>query len=291
MARRPTTGSWLWFFLFVVLACVPSVYMAWFWFVEQERGRQSESWPAVDGVFERAGVKGGSESTRHASYRYTVDGKTYQGYRAGFAYKEAPPIDPGAAVKVYVDPADPTMSVLVPGESDKRWPLGVGVGLTVFLALFAAARWPVMSPTYSSRRSSWLPFLVSSGVLLGACAILGLWALEQLRGRDSLSWPSVAGVMKYPGGKSTDVEYWYEVDGRRYRGDRVRFAWTRKNGYDREQEIRVFVNPADPKDAVLYPGTNWAFGIPLFVAAWAVIAGFLTWASWPPWETESRTSA
>jgi hypothetical protein len=286
MGRTATAvGRWLFFLVFVALTCAPLAHMYWFWFVEQERGRQAESWPTVDGVFVRAGVEGATDSRRHASYTYTVDGRTYEGFREGFAYKEGTPIDVGARIQVYVDPADPTMSVLFPGESDARWPLYVDGGLTVVLLLFAVSRWPVVPRTLSSRQSNALPFTVSFLVMLGACAILGYWVLELQRGQAALSWPTVPGVLEQAGGKQTSEVYRYEVGGRKYRSQRVRFAWGRKHGYATGQEIRVFVNPADPKDAVLYPGRNWSPVIPLFVLFWLVVAAGLTWATWPPWGT------
>ena len=276
-------------FLFLVAGiCALLAHAGWFWFVEKERARQSASWPAVDGVFERHSVPGALDSRRHASYRYAVGGKGYQGRREGFAYKDGPLFEAGAAVKVYVDPDDPSNSVLYPGESDKVWPLGTGAGLSGFLTLFAWAHrpWPrgrrLMSGGFERERN-WLPFLASFLVMVAALSILGLWVRELHRGSLSESWPPVSGVIQQAGGKRTPTIYRYEVAGREYRGERVRFAWGRKHPYGAGAAITVHVNPEDPKDAVLYPGPNWSPWIPLFVGFWLVLTTALSWAFWPPW--------
>lgn len=280
--------SWGLFLSLVAGICALLAHAAWFWFVEQERARQSASWPAVDGVFERRSVPGALDSRRHAAYRYVVEGKSYQGFREGFAYKDGPLFDAGATVKVYVDPADPSSSVLYPGESDKRWPLGVGAGLSVFLALFAWARrpWPrgrrLMTGGHEGE-TNWLPFGVSFLVMGATAWILGFWVMDLQRGRLAESWPPVAGTMQMPGGKKTGTVYRYEVEGREYRGERVRFGWGTKHPYGAGQAITVYVNPEDPKDAVLLPGPNWSPWLPLFVGFWLVLTAGLSWAFWPPW--------
>jgi hypothetical protein len=289
-SRAEAIVNWGVFLFLVAGICALLAHAAWFWFVEQERARQSASWPAVDGVFERHSVPGALDSRRHASYRYVVDGKSYQGRREGFAYKDGPLFEAGAAVKVYVDPDDPSNSVLYPGESDKVWPLGTGAGVSAFLALFAWAHrpWPrgrrLMTGGYEGQ-TNWLPFLASFTVMVAALWILGLWVRELHRGRLSESWPAVAGTMQKPGGRQTAAVYRYEVAGREYRGERVRFAWGRKHPYGAGEAITVYVNPADPKDSVLVPGPNWAPWLPLFVAAWLLISSVLVWAAWPPWST------
>lgn len=286
--RAPAPLRWIFFLALVALICGLVVHAAWFWFVEQERARASASWPAVDGVFERRSVPGALDSRRHAAYTYAVDGKTYKGFREGFAYKDGPLFDPGAAIKVYVDPGDPSSSVLYPGESDKFWPVGTGAGLSALLALFAWAHrpWPrgeaLMSGGYRGE-TNWLPFLVTFLLMSGCWVFFGLWAREQHRGRLAESWPAVAGTIQQAGGRKTQTIYRYEVDGRAYRGQRVRFAWGSKHPYGAGQAVTVHVNPDDPTDAVLYPGPNWSPWLPLFVGFWLVLTSLLCWASWPPW--------
>jgi len=295
--RAPAPLRWIFFLALIALISGLVVHAAWFWFVEQERARVSASWPAVDGMFERRSVPGALDSRRHAAYTYAVGGKTYRGFREGFAYKDGPLFDPGAAVKVYFDPADPSESALYPGESDKRWPIGVAAGLGLFLSLFAWAHrpWPrgeaLMSGGYRGE-TNWLPFIVTF-LLMAACWVFfGWWAREQHRGRLAESWPAVAGTIQQAGGKKTHTIYRYEVDGRAYRGQRVRFAWGSKHPYGAGQAITVHVNPDDPADAVLYPGTNWSPWLPLFVGFWLVLTSLLCWASWPPWgRAGSRTSS
>jgi hypothetical protein len=292
MARRRSRVeaifNWGLFLFLLAGICALLAHAAWFWFMEKERARQSASWPAVEGVFERHSVPGALDSRRHAAYRYVVDGKSYPGRREGFAYKDGPLFEAGAAVKVYVDPDDPSNSVLYPGESDKIWPLGTAAGVSVFLALFAWAHrpWPrgrrLMTGGYE-RETNWLPFLASFLVMVATWAFIGSWVRELHRGRLSESWPAVAGIMQQAGGKHTATIYRYEVDGRPYRGERVRFGWGSKHPYGAGAAITVYVNPEDPKDTVLYPGPNWSPWLPLFVGFWLVLTTGLSWALWPPW--------
>jgi hypothetical protein len=204
--RAPAPLRWIFFLTLLGLIAALFAHAAWFWFVEQERARASASWPAVDGVFERRSVPDALDSRRRAAYRYVVDGKTYQGFREGFAYKDGPLFDPGAAVKVYYDPADPSESVLYPGESDKRWPLGVAAGLSVFLGLFAWAHrpWPrgeaLISGGYRGE-TNWLPFIVCFLLVAASLTFFGFWAREQYRGRLAESWPAVAATIQQAGGK------------------------------------------------------------------------------------------
>jgi hypothetical protein len=301
--RAPAPLRWLFFMVLMGIIVALWVHAAWFWFPERERAHASGSWPSVDGVFERRPVANALDSSRYAAYRYVVDGKTYQGFREGFAYKDGPLFDPGAAIKVYVDPNDPASSVLYPGESDKFWPVGTAAGLSVLLGLFAWGHrpWPrgkaLISGGYRGE-TNWLPFIVCFLVMAGSWVFLGFWAREQLRGRQSESWPAVAGTIQQAGSTNPRASYKlstiyrYEVDGRAYRGERVRFAWGSRNPYDKGQAVTVYVNPADPTDAVLYPGTNWSPWWPLFIGFWLVLGSVLCWVFWPPWGKEkARASA
>ncbi len=295
--RAPAPLRWLFFLVVVGLIAAVFVHAAWFWFPERERARASGTWPSVDGVFERRAVANALDSRRHAAYRYVVAGKTYQGFRESFAYKEGPLFDPGAAIKVYYDPANPAESVLYPGESDAVWPLFRAAGLAAFLGLFAWAYrpWPrgeaLISGGYRGE-TNWLPFIVCFLIMAGSLVFFAFWAREQLRGRQSESWPAVAGTIQQAGGKSSHTIYRYEIDGRAYRGQRVRFAWNGKNPHGAGQAVTVYVNPDDPKDAVLYPGTNWSPWLPLFAGFWLVLSSLLCWAFWPPWgKDKPRASA
>ena len=133
------------------------------------------------------------------------------------------------------------------------------------------------------KQSNWVPWTVSFLVCLGSCGMVGHWLMEIVRGRESRTWPSVAGVLDNVGATRRGSSYRYEVDGRQYRSNRVRFAWGRKHDYRQGDTIRVYVNPNDPGDAVLYPQPHLMPGIPLFFGFWILIAGGLCWLAWPPW--------
>jgi hypothetical protein len=77
------------------------------------------------------------------------------------------------------------------------------------------------------------------------------------------------------------VVYEYEYGGRTYQGDRVRFKWNRhriQDELDRFQpgsEHVVYVNPDDPGQAVLEPGTDITNYMALLAGAFFVVAGIV----------------
>mgnify|MGYP000023547280 CR=1 FL=1 len=97
--------------------------------------------------------------------------------------------------------------------------------------------------------------------------------------RESLEWPSVAGLVTHSnlevhrsnvGAQSNklrhrvDVEYEYVVDGRRYENDVVRFNQNNLSRKDKERlvsahpvgrQVEVFYNPSDPAESVLVRGS------------------------------------
>jgi hypothetical protein len=101
--------------------------------------RQSEGWPGVDGVIERAEAKSawrsqGRGGTRQfhwleLSYRYRVGGRDYQGARIYFGpgetrdgdqvQRELARYPEGAAVRVHYQPDAPDIAVLEPGRTDR----------------------------------------------------------------------------------------------------------------------------------------------------------------------------
>lgn len=291
MAAGRRHGSW---FVFVIATagCLGALgFVAWFWFVEQARGRAALDWPTADGVFEKNAVRG-SKSSRHVQYRYTVDGRTYAGWREGFAYKEGPRIPEGAPIKVYVNPQDPADAVVYPGESDKRWPFVSGSVIFAFCFLFAFAHRP-FGGELSQGFVNWFGFLVCAGVALGAAWGIGTWCVELKRGFESRSWPTVDGVFVMQGysttssGRSssgTRVEsvYYYYVDGVRYDGFRIGFGWPRHPPkFEEGSAIKVHVKPGDPTMHVLVPGPTNNFLAPLAFAAFLVFFGGIAWLTWP----------
>jgi len=113
------------------------------------RARESASWPRVRGHVlssscERApGVRQTRTPDLRVHYRYVVEGKAYEGHRATFAThlgaltceELAADYPAGAEADVHVAPADPSLSVLLPGEG----PSLVMTGLASLVAVAFAA--------------------------------------------------------------------------------------------------------------------------------------------------------
>jgi hypothetical protein len=293
--NAPGALRWI-FFLVVVGGALAAIgFMGWFWFIEQERGRQALDWPTVDGVFERNAVRGARRGEgRYVAYRYVVDGRTYQGYREGFAYKEGPRLDVGAPVKVYVKPGDPEMAVLFPGESPARWPFASGTILAAICLLFAYVYRPWPGAVISQRFIGWAGFLTASAAALVAAWGIAFWCVELQRGFASRSWPTVDGVFEVNGtsaggskrrGRMRSV-YHYYVDGQRHEGYRKAFGWRRHEpSIEEGSPIKVHVRPGDPTMAVIFPGPTNNFLLPLAALAFLLVFGGVAWLA-APWSVE-----
>ena len=289
-SRGASIGAWALFSFLIAGALGGIGFMGWFWFVEQARGRASLDWPTVDGVFERNATRGAKGESGHVSYRYVVDGRTYHGYREGFAYKQGPRLDVGAPVKVYVEPGDPEMAVLYPGESPARWPFASGSILTAVCLLFAFAYRPWPGAVISETVLGWFGFLIAAGAALAAAWGIGFWCVELQRGYASRSWPTVDGVFEVngtsAGGKARRSRvrsvYHYYVDGERYEGFRKAFGWRRHEPrIDEGSAIKVHVRPGDPTMAVIFPGPTNNFLVPLAALAFFVVFGGVAWLACP----------
>lgn len=113
------------------------------------RAKESASWPQVRGHVlssscDRApGVRQTHTPDLRVHYRYVVEGQTYEGHRATFAThlgvvtceELAAGYPAGAEVEVHFAPADPSLSVLRPGDG----PSPVMTGLAALAALAFAA--------------------------------------------------------------------------------------------------------------------------------------------------------
>ncbi len=128
-------------------------------------GRASRSWPSVEGrVVDleiksiQRGRQGVGSYRPTVRYAYTVGDREYRGRRIRFtprlmldtqsftqaaAAAELDGYFPGAAVRVYFDPRQPTRSVLRPGASRAQYFVGVACGLGAVLV--AAALWLVFA--------------------------------------------------------------------------------------------------------------------------------------------------
>lgn len=114
------------------------------------QARQSLSWTKVDGKVLTAEVqKGGSKIgfCLDVTYSYHLDGGTFTGTKRSFgrpscgsersANELAKAYVPGAAIDVYVNPANPFKSVLLPGEIEARtWFEVAGAFFVAMVGLF-----------------------------------------------------------------------------------------------------------------------------------------------------------
>ncbi len=106
--------------------------------------RASGRWEQVDGVvLSPNSTKGGLR------YAYFYNGEGLEGARFAFLTRgrigAPPPTKPGDQVMVYVAPEDPTLSVLVPGGSGRRFVIWfAGAGLIAFIGVGGLIRSTMM---------------------------------------------------------------------------------------------------------------------------------------------------
>jgi hypothetical protein len=132
--------------LLTVLIAALSYFIAFFIVRDLLRQHFAESFPHVQGtvlssqVTKSYGSKGRVYYHPHVTYRYTVDGSEYTGYRyrydghpSGYtsAYEIVNSHPAGSAVEVYYNPADATDSLLSPGVDRPDIALGFFVGAIV----------------------------------------------------------------------------------------------------------------------------------------------------------------
>lgn len=133
---------------------------------------------------------------------------------------------------------------------------------------------------------------IAFGLLVGNVAWIGA-VRDLVRGRASRGWPKVAGEI-VSSERDTDAEgygvriaYRYEVDGRSFQGDRLRFGFV---DFDRSSSqraaveryapgsrVEVAVHPSDPKLATLETGNGYepylflVFGLAFVAGSVAVL--------------------
>lgn len=131
---------------FGALFCVPMV----------DRRARSTGWPTTEGVIVATGLKKYSHKPPRepffeptVCYSYTADGISCIGSRISFA--DSKPVfardealawlsrhyPEGKRVKVYYDPSEPDLAVLVPGAEDLVFILVLYLGTTAFFGLFS----------------------------------------------------------------------------------------------------------------------------------------------------------
>ncbi|WP_437187924.1 DUF3592 domain-containing protein [Planctomicrobium sp. SH668] len=266
-------------------------------------------------------------------YEYEVDGIVHRGNTVNVTphvpdaevetVLERYPV--GTPVTVYYNPANLKEAVL-----ERDWPAGLGygvVGLILFiLAIAYGVPWMLnyaesrIAPELPHPERGWLVVLsAAAGVFL-----LWLYAALQIEHTRSRRWPSVKGKILSSGieafrelGRGNGsikpirfrprVEYEYQVDGRRYQGDRINFgsgmtgairSSHREEGvniidrtggragsyapfgwmnrlvlkYPVESEVDVFYNPEQPALAVLETSGTGNFIVMLFAIGFFAFA-------------------
>lgn len=248
-------------------------------------------------------------------YEFQVAGKTYRGRRITIGEKTAAfelegilaryPV--GAPVTVYYDPANPETAVL---ERDLPWRMMAG-GIGCLLLFFIGG--PLVAMFFYFNNVAWLqshlanpdraPF-VAAATGFGLLTVLFALTFTRMVWQAS-KWPVArgrivsSGVESYEDSSDDDgpnrtrykssVVYTYEVNGRKYSGDRVvigvttsatipRFAKRTARKYPVGHEVDVFYNPESPGESVLEPYSRWHYllwlmAAAMFTLAWAVATG------------------
>ncbi|OAI54783.1 hypothetical protein AYO44_14225 [Planctomycetaceae bacterium SCGC AG-212-F19] len=241
-------------------------------------------------------------------YEYQVGGKTYRNQRITIGEKTSEyeleeilaryPV--GAAVTVYYDPANPQTAVLERDIFNGKMFAALGCMMLFFIGV------PFVAVFFYNNGVGWLeahtarpknaPFVAAAAgfgllVLLFAIGYTGIVI-------QSMRWPIApgriisSGVQEYQvtdeGTTSThykvSVVYAYEVNGRKYTGDRLRMgivisgtltalAKRTARRYPVGDEVEVYYNPKKPSESVLHPYTNW------IVLPWLMAAAML-WLAW-----------
>lgn len=130
--------------------------------------------------------------------------------------------------------------------------------------------------------------------LLGAswAGIVAWWGAPGVfRGPATLEWPTAPAVVTKcetevrvgrRGGQSTLIHfnYAYEVQGRRYFGERVSYGRSPVRAIDhwrKDQQIEVYYDPEHPEEAVVIPGCSQASLRAFFGGLAALGAAALAW--------------
>lgn len=103
--------------LFFIFLSIFGVSAAGFIVDDYARARASQSWPVYEGII--LSHREGGDKLR---YVYSINGRSHESSRLNFftgvfSSGEHPVYGPGETVSVYVDPGNPSFSVLYPGGS------------------------------------------------------------------------------------------------------------------------------------------------------------------------------
>ncbi|MGH6712408.1 MAG: DUF3592 domain-containing protein [Bradyrhizobium sp.] len=203
----------------------------------------------------------------------------------------------GAVVTVYYNPLHPKEAVLERDLPKGLWGcLGIGTAITLVIVFGSAVGLHKMSEFISSGLVD--PKLSPLVIAFGAFgAVIALFALAmQKQASQAKKWPVVDGIIKLSGleqyrAAQTDdggrgvmmyqrkVQFTYVYDGNSYTGTHATLAsnvasssdWlTRKltPPYQDGASVKVWVNPANPSEATLTPGTPFVWFM------WLLVLGF-----------------
>jgi hypothetical protein len=241
-------------------------------------------------------------------YEYQVGGKTYRNQRITIGEKTSEyeleeilaryPV--GAAVTVYYDPSNPQTAVLERDIFNGKMFTVLGCMMLFFIGF------PFLAVFLYNNGVDWLKTHIAhprNAPFVAAAAGFGLLTMLFAIGYTGLviqamCWPTVpgriisSGVQAY---EDTDdgttrtnykvsVVYNYEVNGRKYTGDRLRMglvmsanvtglAKRTARRYPVGDEVEVYYNPKKPSESVLHPYTNW------FLLPW-LMAAAVFWLAW-----------
>lgn len=244
-----------------------------------------------------------TDCTPAVRFRYRVANRDFEGTRVRdggpsatsllLAEQVVAKYPPGSQVDVAYDPNDPSVAVLEPADK------GHTVTLIVFAVLFAAISAVLTAHALSGKVLTTaggfplfgfvLPF---AAIAAGLGGIVSFVAMRR-RAQASATWPAAPGkitlasivteqirekhddrpdsfIAKY----RPDIRYSYRVDDRDYHGNTVSFGWTALYGepasadeilakYPLGAPVRVFYDPARPRDSVLEPRSRQGSLAPL----------------------------
>ena len=218
----------------------------------------SRTWPQVPAqvVSSELGFRVDSDNDRFVdpvvTYRYDIDGETYNGDRVSFGSGDASwsqsrvnayPVD--RSINVRVNPNDPTDAVIEPGGRgwERFLPLGglvpLGVGVSIILSGRRRLRNPELmrgprGPTQVGPKGHWIP--ATLGIIFTTVGVFivrdGLTAIQIARA--SSTWPTTEGIVVLSEAhREWDSEekrhtyfpvvvYTYEVEGVMYAADQIR---------------------------------------------------------------------
>jgi hypothetical protein len=238
-------------------------------------------------------------------YEYSVAGKTLRNNRVSigedlgnFGVSETVAKYPvGAVVSVYYNPLHPKEAVLERDLPKGLWGcLGIGTAITLAIVFGSAIGLNKMSEFISTRLVD--PKLSPLVIAFGAFgAVIALFALAmQKQAGLAKKWPVVDGTIKLSGleqyrAAHTDdgrrgqmmyqrkVQFSYVYDGNSYTGTHATLAsnvasssdWLTRiltPPYQDGASVKVWVNPANPSEATLNPGTPFVWFL------WLLVLGF-----------------